>query len=218
MLKPAGADAGWIAETITDIVEDGFRVPRPLRAGPRWVVDDWAAWARIDGRHRSRDTPWTEALDVAHRFEAALSSVARPPYLDARTDRWAVADRAAWGEIDVEVPEDLVPVLARLRAGRPAVDGRLQVVHGDLAGNLLWADAGPPAVIDLSAYWRPAGYTAAVVAVDAVLWFGADASLLDTVPTTLASRALEFRLRTAALLGDRARLRADIRTASPLSL
>ncbi len=78
VLKPAGADAAWIAETMADLVEDGFRVPRPLRAGARWVVDGWAAWTRVEGRHRSRDTPWTAALDVAHRVEAALSPVAAP--------------------------------------------------------------------------------------------------------------------------------------------
>ncbi len=129
-----------------------------------------------------------------------------------------MADRAAWGEIDLDVPAELVPVLARLRAGRADVSGALQVVHGDLAGNLLWGATGPPAVIDLSAYWRPAGSTAAVVAVDAVLWHGADPTLLDTVPAALTRRALDFRLTTAGLLGDAARLRADIRTATSLRL
>lgn len=218
VLKPAGTDAGWIATTMAGVVEDGFRVPRPLRAGDAWVVDGWAAWTRLEGRHRLHDAPWPEAIAVAERFTAALRDVARPAHLRRRTDPWALADRAAWGEGRVDMPAALRPVLTRLRSGRRSVERPAQLVHADMAGNLLWSDDHPPAVIDLSAYWRPAGYAAAVVAVDAVLWYGAAATLLDTVPRDLAVRALDFRLTTAGLLGDADQLRADVDIAESLRL
>jgi uncharacterized protein (TIGR02569 family) len=218
VLKPAGADAVWIAATMDNVVEEGFRVPRPLRAGAGWVVDGWAAWTRVDGHHRRRDAPWPDAIAVAHRFTAALRGVAQPGHLGRRTDAWAVADRAAWDETDVDVPAELQPVLARLRARRRSVVRPAQLVHADLAGNLLRTGGQPPAVIDLSAYWRPAEYAAAAVAVDAVLWYDATATLLDAVPHDLAVRALDFRLTTAGLLGDARQVRADIRIAESLQL
>jgi len=44
-------------------------------------------------------------------------------------------------------------------------------------GNVLFADASPPAVIDFSPYWRPAGLALAVAAVDALMWGGARLAL-----------------------------------------
>ncbi len=48
-----------------------------------------------------------------------------------------------------------------------------QVIHGDLTGNVLFADSLPPAVIDFVVYWRPAAYARAVVVADALAWEGA---------------------------------------------
>jgi uncharacterized protein (TIGR02569 family) len=54
-----------------------------------------------------------------------------------------------------------------------------QLIHGDLGGTVLFAGASPPAVIDFSPYWRPAGLALAVAAVDALTWGGADPAILD---------------------------------------
>jgi len=72
-------------------------------------------------------------------------------------------------------------------------------VHGDLAGNVLFAPGLPPAIIDLSPYWRPTSSATAIVAVDGVLWFGADNTLLrkaaDEADCTMPLiRAIIFRL------------------------
>src|SRR5690348_13460144 len=53
------------------------------------------------------------------------------------------------------------------------------LIHGDLGGNVLFAPGQPPAVIDFSPYWRPAGLALAVAAVDALTWSGADPAILD---------------------------------------
>jgi uncharacterized protein (TIGR02569 family) len=64
---------------------------------------------------------------------------------------------------------------------RPLDDVPRQVVHGDLTGNVLFADGLPPAVIDLAPYWRPRDFASAVVVADAMTWEGADESLLAAV-------------------------------------
>jgi len=53
------------------------------------------------------------------------------------------------------------------------VDLRSQVVHGDLPGNVLFADGLPPAIIDWPVYWRPPSWAAAVAVADALCWYGA---------------------------------------------
>ncbi len=81
-------------------------------------------------------------------------------------------DRIAWGELPAG-DLGLVPEVADLLAARTPVRAASQLVHGDLTGNVLFADGLPPAVIDFSPYWRPKALASAVVAVDAVVWLGA---------------------------------------------
>jgi uncharacterized protein (TIGR02569 family) len=195
MFKPLdmdGAALEWQAEVLASLEPDGFRVAAPLRARDgSLVVGGWTAWPRLEGRHEPR---WAEIVAVGERFHRALAGFPRPAVLDARTDPWAHADRIAWDEGDVHDDPDI----ARLLAARRPVDAPEQLIHGDLSGNVLFADSLPPAVIDFSPYWRPAGYASAIVVADAVAWYGARPSLLATVDRQLLIRAVLFRLLCAA--------------------
>lgn len=187
------ATAAWTSETLATLEADGIRLAPPARAvDGRWVVDGWTATERIEGRV-SRD--WRGILRAGAAFHRATARLPRPEVLDTRTDVWAVADRAAWGEQDPPRASPLVDaVTARVRP----LDLRSQVVHGDLSGNVLVADGLPPAVIDVSPYWRPPGWALAVVVVDAVVWGRAGFDLVDALDTDergeLLARATLFRL------------------------
>jgi hypothetical protein len=83
------------------------------------------------------------------------------------------------------------------------------VIHGDLTENVLFADHLPPAVIDVTSYWRPSGYSLAIVTADAIQSFGADPfELLDACADIeafpqLFVRAVIFRLVTTLVFGHR---------------
>ena len=49
-----------------------------------------------------------------------------------------------------------------------------QLIHGDLMGNILFEESGdvPPAINDLTFYWRPLEYANAIVAADGLTWIG----------------------------------------------
>ena len=165
----------------------------PLRSPDgELVVDGWTAWPLLAGRRAER---WPEIVAVGERFHRALASVERPAeVLDARTDGWARADRVAWGELAAG-RFAAVPEVARLVAARRSVDAVSQLVHGDLSGNVLFADGLPPAVIDFSPCWRPPAYASTIVLSDAVLWHGAEVELLSTIADDqFLVRALLFRL------------------------
>jgi uncharacterized protein (TIGR02569 family) len=183
------------AEVLGAVEPDGFRVAAPMRSQDgELVVDGWTAWPMLAGAHAPR---WADIVAVGERFHRALAGVERPAaVLDARTDGWARADRIAWGEQPAGDCARVPEVADLLLAARTAVSAPGQLIHGDLSGNVLFADGLPPAVIDLSPYWRPSAYASAVVAVDAVLWHGADLDLLSTVAADaqLLVRALLFRL------------------------
>jgi uncharacterized protein (TIGR02569 family) len=191
----------WQEEVLSSVVPDGFRVAAPLRSDAgELVVDGWTAWPALAGDHAPR---WPDIVAVGDRFHRALAAVERPTeILESRTDRWARADRFAWGE-SAEHADAGVPEVARLLAARGVCRAPRQLVHGDLSGNALFADDLPPAIIDLSPYWRPAAYATTIVLVDAVLWYGADLALLPRVAGRDAGGELLIRALLFRLLSER---------------
>jgi uncharacterized protein (TIGR02569 family) len=163
-------------------------------------------------------------LQVAERLHAALAHLERPRFLTqppapphTDVDVFTAADRAAWEEPPMRtaraagmlepVTEDGIASLNALKtlAGlRRPTTSPSQIVHGDLFGTVLFAGAAAPGITDLVPYWRPASWAAAVVAVDALAWGGADDNLLDRWADQpewgqMLLRATMFRLAVHAL-------------------
>lgn len=142
-------------------------------------------------------SPWLEVLEAGRLSHDAVAVPSRPDCLDGRQDWWALADRAAWRERVLELHPELAGVGRRLhRALEPL--GPAQLVHGDLAGNVLLSGTLLPAVIDISPYWRPREYAAGVVVADALCWHDASPSLVEESGISVAAvaRALLFRMAT----------------------
>ncbi len=200
VLKPChdAEEAAWIAELHLSIRADGFRLSRPIRAtSGAWIVDVWQAWTLVDGTHSS--DRWPEVIAACRAFHRATADIPMPVFLARRDSPFAQADRIAWGEEPPTVLAALQPIVDRLLARLEPLDLPNQVIHGDFTGNVLFADGQPPAVIDVSPYWRPAPFAEAIVIVDALDWHGADASIIDLVASTpkidqLMIRAELFRL------------------------
>jgi uncharacterized protein (TIGR02569 family) len=208
VLKPADADVAeldWQADLYAGLTGDGFRLARPRRAaGGSVCAHGWSAAEFVPGGHEPGR--WADIIAVGERFHAALRAVPRPGFLAARSTPWAVSDRVAWGEAPLAVIPDQ-RYLAQLAAAARPVTAASQVVHGDLTGNVLFHDRLPPAIIDLAPYWRPPGYASAVVVADALLFEGADESILRAVGHVAdfgqyLIRALSFRIAADQLVFD----------------
>ncbi|WP_199546244.1 TIGR02569 family protein [Streptomyces sp. N35] len=223
VVKPTGSaeETAWRAEILDALPESAdFRVARPVRASGgtpsgrgTWTADGWEAWHLVAGRtdpHRTQDV-----VRTGEAFHAALAALApgRPGFLDTRDDAWTRADALSW-DLDHEAEADtsdgsdgafgmLAPLLA---ARTPLTTGDEQPVHGDLLGNVLFADGLPPAVIDWPVYWRPPAWASAVAVVDALLWYEGDPGLLtpwlrDPCRHQLLLRALIYRVATTREAG-----------------
>jgi len=192
VLKPADSvRAGrWAADVYDALTGPGFRVPRPVRAVTGdWVTEGWTAWRWVAGAAAdwSGVSPrWPELIAVSRALHAALAGLPMPHWWDREENPWTIGDRVAWGERD---PGPLLgpaagPVAVQVRRLLPAlrpVDLPDQLIHADLAGNVLFADGLPAAVIDFSPLHRPAGLPLAVVAVDALMWQRARPEVLGLV-------------------------------------
>jgi uncharacterized protein (TIGR02569 family) len=146
-------------------------MPVPARNG-EWVVDGWGASRYEPGTTACHDVD--VLLATGRVLHAELDSVvrSRPEVLTDRTDRWAEADRLVFDHPD-RIPTQS-PIVRRL--ADELTDQSLgpdQLVHGDLAGNVLLDVRGAPVVIDVAAYWRPVRWAEAVCVLDAVIALGA---------------------------------------------
>lgn len=204
VFKPADGsedEVEWAASLFERLAPgSGFRVPLPLRAvDGRSVVDGWAAGEFLAGETGPQGR-WSGVLSAGRAFHAALRQVPRPDFLDRRTHPWAVGDRVAWGEQEIDVIEDLAaPFSALLELRRPVQPDAAQLIHGDLTGNVLFAADEVPAVIDFSPYWRPPVFAEAIVVADGLLWFDPPSDLLTSGSNhpdwqQMLVRALIFRL------------------------
>jgi uncharacterized protein (TIGR02569 family) len=183
----------WQERVLGGIGEDGFRLARPVRARDgRLAVAGWSAWQRVDGEYMPRR--WAEICAVGERFHQATADIPVPGWHCRRSDPFARADQAAWDGAVLSEFTTLGPV-ARLAGQLRPVGGRAQLIHGDLSGNVLFHPDLPPAIIDLSPYWRPALFATAIVVIDAMTWEGADRSVLSVIDGR--SGAYQYLLRAA---------------------
>lgn len=152
-------------------------MPVPARNG-EWVVDGWGASRYEPGTTACHDVD--VLLATGRVLHAELDSLVRsqPDVIRQRTDHWAEAARLAFDHPD-RIPA-ASPLVRRLVD--ELVDtsiGSDQLVHGDLAGNVLLDAMGAPVVIDVAAYWRPVRWAEAVCVLDAVVGLGAPVATMS---------------------------------------
>jgi uncharacterized protein (TIGR02569 family) len=198
VLKPAeGENTLWRSALLADLpASPDFRIARPVRtAAGGWICAGWEAMRAVTGEPDPRRVD--DVVRAGALFHEAVAAVPCPPHLARRQDPWAYADRLAFDD-QATAPS---PLLEPLFAARRPVDLPAQIVHGDLAGNVLFADGLPPAVIDWSPYWRPPAWAAAVAVIDALCWHGAAPSAIERwahLPAwgQMLIRALIYRIAT----------------------
>jgi hypothetical protein len=171
-------------------------------------VHDWLAWHWLDGEHERSD--WRAAVEAArcqHRANplapARAGRESRPAWLSERMHRWAVAEAVVWHgaplptAANYDVPE--FAMWERARAAGPVLTEKetreSQIIHGDVAGNLLRDPAFDTlAFIDMSPGWRPPSSVDAQIVVEGFAFHDGDEALLDDVSPPDAARACAFRL------------------------
>lgn len=162
----------WESGVFESLRVSGLRVARPVRSlDGRWVVGGFRAQRFLSGRPAPR---YVDMMDVAFELDMALEHVAVPQFVANRSDRYGWADQLSW-DPETDAGRRLGDTAAarlwfELAAGRTPVQASRQIIHGDVFGNVLFAGSAPPAVIDFLPLARPAGFAAALVAVDAIAW------------------------------------------------
>jgi len=194
VLKPIDNidEATWVADLMNVIVEDGFRVAKPIKSkNGTWIYRGWTAFKYLEGETSKKR--WKEKIEVSHNFHKALVYCKRPAFFDTKTNPYVVADQMTWGiqllKINDKLKSFLAPLITKLRP----ILLEDQLIHGDLTGNILFHETLPPAVIDMTPYWHPAKYADAIIAVDSIVWDGADDLLFDLLDNSFEMNQLLLR-------------------------
>ncbi|CAG9949310.1 unnamed protein product [Clonostachys rosea f. rosea IK726] len=228
VLKPSEdyEESQFIAEVINKLHSirppTTYRVPLPYPAvfdKTVYVQDGWTAWSLLPGGHAHGIDRYPLVFELARRFHSdlALLSLARPSFLDRLSDRFHESDRLAWDEKSISsVPSLNRHVLSLIQQPLDELNGLKrplqitppsQIIHADLAGNILYADL--PGIIDMTFFWRPAAYGEALIAADALIWSALGRELvvdlyggLDETRIQLLVRALLYRCVAFAIDSD----------------
>ncbi len=172
-------EASWMSDLYNNLSSNQFRVPKPIRAkNSKWIFNQWTANKFLEGKHE--DENYAEAIKISKIFHKDLLQIPKPDFFDKRNDVWAVADKIAWGELPLpnfELTNKPLQQISKLLKKNKLPN---QLIHGDWGpGNLLFSNTLPPAVIDVSPYWRPANFAIAVMIIDALVYEGADKSIIN---------------------------------------
>lgn len=228
VLRPSedGVESEQIAQILiklAQVMSPGapYRISRPIPVAgdpTRYVSHGWTALSFLSGSPRD-EVDWDETLRTCRAFHRDIGeiNIGKPEFLNRRMNRFREADLVAWDEkrLDelpsvkhVNVLSRISQPLRQLGALKRDFTGDMpsQLVHGDIGGNMLFAQDGrqPPGIIDMTFYWRPAGYGAAIVVADGLLWHGEGEGLVRMYGTDADSiqvlvRALLFRIVTWAI-------------------
>lgn len=208
VVKPAGfvPEAEWRAGVLSALPESpAFRAARPVRTQDgQWTAHGWEASELLSGQ--TDVSRQDEVLTAGVAFHEAVADLPRPDFLDSRDDPWAYGDRVAWEEQVADGSPAYHDVVHKLIEARRPVELQAQVVHGDLPGNVMFADGLPPAIIDWPVYWRPPSWASAVAVADALCWYDATPDLAARwahLPEwgQMLVRALIYRLTTDDAVG-----------------
>lgn len=202
VLKPTNSEekSSWCAELIESLPQDQYRVARHKKAHTNaWVYEGWEVIEFIKGAHLQDH--WKEKIAVCNGFNGLLTSIPKPYFIDKRTDLWAIAEKMIWEELPLSFDERLYGYVQKIKAYLKPITIANQLIHGDITGNMLFAEGLPQGIIDFTPIYRPKEYALAILIVDAITWEGADASIFSYVKNEanmfqLLLRAAFFRTLT----------------------
>jgi hypothetical protein len=195
----------WLLNIINELNPHGYRVSKPVRNNTgTFVYKDWGCTHYEPGKHREGNIK--EKLKVARMFHSDLASKSFSD-IPRTEDPWSKSHRIAWQreKLPMSLSKLAVRILGELLSKlRLKDDYKVQIVHSDLSGNILFDEVLDPLVIDFSPTIAPAEYAEAILVCDSIAWQGSSTSEIELIchsefSIEMILRAIVFRLSVAAI-------------------
>ncbi|CAH1221568.1 hypothetical protein PAECIP111891_05237 [Paenibacillus allorhizoplanae] len=208
VLKPVDdiQHSEWLLNIIYNIIpQGGYRVSKPIRSkygtfvSNGWACTQYEVGKDVKGRIE-------EKLLVSKLFHRDLSFInfRNFPHTD---NPWSKGHRIAWqiDKLPEELPRETQEIINKLLSRVSLKEQyKVQIVHSDLSGNILFDHVLSPLVIDFSPTIAPVEYAEAILVCDCIAWQGSNISGIDLLPDNelnkeMIIRAIIFRLSVSAI-------------------
>ncbi|MCM3626124.1 fructosamine kinase family protein [Paenibacillus glycanilyticus] len=215
----------WLLHILHKINPQGYRLSKPVRSvDGSFVCQGWACAHYEQGQDAHGRIE--EKLRVSRLFHRDLAAVDHRAF--PQTDNpWAKGHRIAWQleELPTEFPKEVREIINRLLARVSLKEPyKVQIVHSDLSGNILFDPGLEPLIIDFSPAIAPVEYAEAILVCDCIAWQGSAVSEVNLLPDDelykeMIMRAVIFRLAVSAILsqGDYDRFMAEYKAFQPIA-
>ncbi len=156
----------WIAGLVDRLNPTNFRLQKFIKTDKEnYLFNNWGAHKFLEGEMLEGTEHLAIKREVLQDFHRAIQNEPFPQYMIKRTDPWAVADKMVWGEKPIECHKRIMNEIEQLIDFIEPLNLPFQLIQGD-PSNILFSNKEPPAVIDLSLYFRPANFPLAILAAD----------------------------------------------------
>ena len=186
----------WIAEVLKDIdFYDAFLV-KPVKAkNGKFIVENLGATNYFT--KSKHDFNVANILQLCRSLNEKIKHISKPEWIDEPNNPWKKAQQIAWEtESNNAYPEEIQALLNL----RKPINLPVQLVHIDMAQNILKNDLNRYAIIDFTPAFFPKEYAEAIIVIDSIAWHQAPWSTIDYLGINtelsyqLLLRALIFRL------------------------
>ena len=188
----------WLSECLNQIDFGDLHVAVPIKSSEGNYIENAIGATRYFDAQFFPDR-LEEKLKTCRRLNSIICRIAKPPDFDSWENPWTKAQHLAWSHSCIsekELPAEIKVLLSM----RTPLEMSNQLVHVDLAGNILFDKNDDPVVIDFTPGFYPKEYAEVLLLIDSMAWYGApieEFNLLDLnedLQQQLILRAVIFRL------------------------
>lgn len=212
VLKPVGDNVQfceWSLGILNEIDPHKYRLSKPIiSCNGTFIYNGWCCSRFEPGEHRDGDIK--NKLEVSRLFHHDLADI-NITNIPIGNDPWSISQCIAWQKENLpqNISKAAYKILEELIT-KVKLNGyyKVQIVHADLSGNILFDKILDPLIIDFSPTVAPVEYAEAILVCDCIAWQGSPITDLGLLGNSeyiieMILRAVIFRLSVAAIFaGD----------------
>lgn len=193
----------WLSEVLGEINFENLRVATPLKSkGGNFIEDSFGATPYFEAQFYN--SKLEEKLDACRELNSKVAGIRKPKEYNKWESPWTKAQSLAWSH---KISSPLLPKeIEELIRLRTTLNLPEQLIHVDLAGNILFDEEGNPIIIDFTPGFYPKEYSEVLLLIDSIAWYQASMEALHLlnlekdIQDQLILRALIFRLSVPLFL------------------
>ena len=185
-----------------------LQLSKPIKSNNgKFVYKGWCCTRYEPGEHRKGNVKQKLEVSRLLHHDLADTNFINIPKSD---DPWSKSQRIAWQNerLPQHISKNAFKILEELLSKVKLKENyKVQIVHSDLSGNILFDKDLTPLIIDFSPAIAPVEYAEAILICDSIAWEESPTSEIELichseVNVEMILRAVIFRLSVAAIFAE----------------